>query len=252
MLSTITPVRERARGHHFGVTATWFVLGSIVGGALLGWLGVVSAGLTRALELSGGGRLGLAAVATLAAAGLDAGMLGPRLPHQRRQVDEAWLDEFRPWIYASGFGLQIGFGLATYVMSGGVYLVVLLGALTATPALALLVGVVFGAARGAAVLAGSRNTDPERLARFHRRFAATEAPVRRAVIAVEASVGTVLAVAWDWALGAILAVALIGAAVARGRYLADVSPTGPTVTPASASLTTDASADRRVREPTTA
>ena len=36
MLSTITPIGERARGHHFGVTASWFVLGGVLGGLGLG------------------------------------------------------------------------------------------------------------------------------------------------------------------------------------------------------------------------
>ena len=36
MLSTITPLAERTRGHRFGVTATWFVVGATVGGVTLG------------------------------------------------------------------------------------------------------------------------------------------------------------------------------------------------------------------------
>jgi len=32
MLATITPLAERARGHRYGVTVTWFVLGSVLGG----------------------------------------------------------------------------------------------------------------------------------------------------------------------------------------------------------------------------
>ena len=36
MLSQITPFTERARHHRFGVTAGWFVVGSVVGGATLG------------------------------------------------------------------------------------------------------------------------------------------------------------------------------------------------------------------------
>src|SRR5438067_7570241 len=36
MLSTLNPVSERARGHRFWVTACWYVLGGVVGGALFG------------------------------------------------------------------------------------------------------------------------------------------------------------------------------------------------------------------------
>ena len=34
MLSTITPLTERGRGHRFGATASWFVGGAVLGGAL--------------------------------------------------------------------------------------------------------------------------------------------------------------------------------------------------------------------------
>ena len=36
MLSTITPMAERARGHRCAVTAGWFVVGAVLGGATLG------------------------------------------------------------------------------------------------------------------------------------------------------------------------------------------------------------------------
>src|SRR5262249_18395084 len=36
MMSQLTPVAERGRGHRFSVTAVWFVLGALVGGATLG------------------------------------------------------------------------------------------------------------------------------------------------------------------------------------------------------------------------
>src|ERR1044071_9362159 len=32
MLSTITPMAEQSRGHRYGVTATWFILGAGLGG----------------------------------------------------------------------------------------------------------------------------------------------------------------------------------------------------------------------------
>jgi len=43
MLSQITPFTERARNHHFGVTAGWFVAGSVAGGATLGVLAAAEA-----------------------------------------------------------------------------------------------------------------------------------------------------------------------------------------------------------------
>ena len=56
-----------------------------------------------------------------------------RLPIHRRQVNERWLDQYRPWVYGAGFGWQIGTGLSTYITTAAVYLMVVLGALTAGP-----------------------------------------------------------------------------------------------------------------------
>ena len=55
------------------------------------------------------GRAGAITVAAHARIG------GFRLPVHYRQVNERWLDQFRPWVYGAGFGWQIGAGLATYI-----------------------------------------------------------------------------------------------------------------------------------------
>lgn len=192
MYSTLTPLAEEGRGHRrWAPTAGWFVGGAVLGGAVLGSLGAIGAVLVGRSGLGEPQAVALAAAAFALAFALDEGVLGPALPHHRRQVDERWLDRYRRWVYAGGFGLQIGTGLATYVMTAGVYLVIVLGALTARPAVALAVGVTFGAARGSALLAAVRLDEPGRLRAFHRRFAALERPVRHAV-------------AGGWALGALL------------------------------------------------
>src|SRR5579875_1705280 len=36
MLTSLNPVSERSRGHRFWLTACWYVLGAVAGGALLG------------------------------------------------------------------------------------------------------------------------------------------------------------------------------------------------------------------------
>ncbi len=72
--------------------------------------------------------LGLcAALVTLAG---ELGVFGFRIPIHRRQVNERWLDQFRPWVYGAGFGWQIGSGLATYVVTPAVYLMIVLAALS--------------------------------------------------------------------------------------------------------------------------
>ena len=58
---------------------------------------------------------------------------GSGFPIHRRQVNERWLDQYRSWVYGSGFGWQIGNGLSTYITTAAVYLMVVLGALTAAP-----------------------------------------------------------------------------------------------------------------------
>ncbi|MDE3206198.1 MAG: hypothetical protein KGQ66_18475, partial [Acidobacteriota bacterium] len=65
MMSSITPFGEKARRHRYWATATWFVLGAVVGGATLG---AVSAALAAAVGAVGpGGSWALAAAAALAA-----------------------------------------------------------------------------------------------------------------------------------------------------------------------------------------
>src|SRR6188472_2993734 len=77
MLSTITPLAERARGHRFGVTATWFVLGAAIGGATLGaGAAVLAAVLGSIVELSAGAALVIAAGLAATAAASDSRLLG--------------------------------------------------------------------------------------------------------------------------------------------------------------------------------
>jgi hypothetical protein len=195
MLSTITPLAERGRGHRYGVTCGWFVLGATAGGL---FLGAVTSFLAAAVRLAGpspvvAGSVGLAA--SLVAFTSDTGLAGIRVPVHFRQVNERWLDAYRPWVYGVGFGFQIGCGLATYITTAAVYLMVVLAALTGDPMVALAVGGVFGLVRGLAVLATWRATTAPALLAFHRRFAAREPAARRAVLGCSAVAAGVLAVA---------------------------------------------------------
>ena len=108
MLATVTPLAERARGHRYRSTATWFVAGGTVGGVTLG---LVMAALALGVRAAAPSTVVLAAIAcaaALVAAASDARLGGFHLPFHSRQVNERWLDQFRPWVYGAGFGWQIG------------------------------------------------------------------------------------------------------------------------------------------------
>ena len=160
MLASITPLSETGRGNRFRTTASWFVVGSTAGGLTLGvCVGVLAVGV-HGLALSSTA-VGVAALATaVVAAASDTGVKGFRVPVHHRQVNERWLDQFRPWAYAAGFGWQIGTGLATYITTAAVYLVIVLGALGGSPAWALALGLGFGLVRGLSVLLGRNIARP--------------------------------------------------------------------------------------------
>ena len=134
MLSQITPFTERARHQRFGVTAGWFVVGSVLGGATLGVIVGARARQPRRpptcrVDTALGDPRGLA----LVAAAVDGGVFGFRPPFFRRQVNEDWLPRYRGWLYGVGFGWQVGVGVATYIMTAAVFLTVAVGVLTADP-----------------------------------------------------------------------------------------------------------------------
>jgi hypothetical protein len=193
MLSTITPFGERGKGHTYPVTVTWFVAGATMGGATLGALMAALAVGVGSLHLSAEVTGCLALSAALVAAGSDSGIAGVRLPFHRRQVNERWLDRYRPWVYGAGFGWQIGCGLATYITSAAVYLTIVLAALTADPSVALAAGIGFGLLRGLAVLLTRRLTDPSGLLAFHRRFFELGTRMGRLVVAAEVATAATIA-----------------------------------------------------------
>ena len=221
MLSTITPVSERAKGHSYRSTAAWFVAGATIGGASLGLLMAASALAVGGFHLSVSATGAMALAASLVATASDTGVAGFHLPSHRRQVNERWLDQFRPWVYGAGFGWQIGSGLATYITTAAVYLMIVLGALTGRPLVAFSVGAGFGLLRGTAVLLTRHVTDPVGLRAFHRRFFEVGPLVGQVVAGVELGAAVFIA---GWlgspvaiALAAAGAVTLVAVTVGRSR-----------------------------------
>jgi sulfite exporter TauE/SafE len=189
MLSSIHPLGERARGNRWGATATYYVLGAVLGGAAVGGIaGTLGWGLAALAEPSEAA-LVVAVVGLLIASALLDG-LGLAVPSPERQVDETWLARYRSWVYGGGFGIQLGTGVMTFVKTASVYAMWLLVVLGASPLLGAAVGAWFGLVRGAALLTVAGVDDPTTLRSYFRRMAEL-APVARGL----AVAGPILAAA---------------------------------------------------------
>jgi MFS family permease len=214
MLSSLTPLAEIGRGHRYRTTVVWFIIGGVIGGCALGALGAGLAVGMRALGPPGSVVLGIVAAVALIAVASDLELFGFHLPVHHRQVNERWLDQFRPWVYGIGFGMQIGSGLATYIMTSALYLLLVIAALSQSVALALTLGVVFGLVRGLAVLLGRTITSPDTLRSFHRHFSTVGPRVRTLTISVESGcAGTCVLALWTAVLPAVIAGAVLGIGV---------------------------------------
>ncbi|MEA3056825.1 MAG: hypothetical protein QOD30_2257, partial [Actinomycetota bacterium] len=208
MLSTITPIGERGRGNRYATTARWYVAGAAVGGLCLGAVGAVLALVSGA---HGDAQLVVLVLASLLAAASDARVGGFALPTHRRQVNERWLDQYRPWVYGGGFGWQIGTGLATYITTAAVYLLVVVVAVGGDPMLALVGGLLFGVTRGLAVLLTRHVRTTDDLRRVHVAVQHAGPALHDAVLAVEVAVAIAAADSMARPLG--VAALLAGGAV---------------------------------------
>jgi MFS family permease len=218
MLSTITPLGERSRGHRYAVTVAWFIAGAVIGGAALGGMIAPIALLVHAIYPSRSAIGWTVVTAATICVASDLRLGGFRLPSHPRQVDEVWLGRYRRWVYGLGFGAQIGFGFATYVMTAAVYLTVVVAALTGSPVASVAFGTGFGLVRGLAVLLGAPLTTPQRLRAFHRRIEALAATsLAVAVIAQVGAFGAALAEVTSPVTGAVAAAVGATAATLRLR-----------------------------------
>jgi len=225
MLSSITPLSERGRGNRYRVTVVWFILGTILGGLTLGTLAALGALLVATLDLSVmaiATAVVVAAVVTLAS---DLGVGGFRLPANPRQVERTWLDRYRSWVYGVGFGWQLGVGVATFVMSATVYLMVVMAAMTGRPLLALGIVTMFGFIRGLAILPAAGVDTSADLVRLHRGIERLR-PFSR-VIAVSAQIaviGLAVGLISAPALGLAASGSLVALTWAVRKGLADPAP----------------------------
>jgi sulfite exporter TauE/SafE len=187
MLSSIHPLGERARHNRWGLTVTAFTLGAIVSGAAVGFvLGGVG---SRVLPFDPSVLVVATATVALTAGVLD--MSGMRAPGPERQVNENWIGAFRGWVYGGGFGIELGLGFVTYVVTWGVYAMFLAAAFTASPVAGALVGAVFGLGRSLSLVAAGFVDRPSRLTLFNRRVAQAGPLVRRSSEVAVALLGAV-------------------------------------------------------------
>jgi sulfite exporter TauE/SafE len=187
MLGSITPLGERGRGSRWEATVAIFTVASAVAGAILGGLmGAVGASAARMLGRSDSGGLVVLGALILIGTALDAGV--PRaLPSLRRQVNEDWLRRYRRWVYALGFGFQLGLGVVTIVSASAVYLVFAAALLSGSPLLGAVIGGAFGLMRAMPLLATARVRLPRQLAGLDGVLRRWDGPVRKVAVGSEAA-----------------------------------------------------------------
>ena len=198
MLGSITPLGERGRGSKWWLTASAYVVGSVLGGLAMGSVfGLLGRLTVGALGVSTPARLVTLASGLLAGLALDLRIGGLKLPTNHRQVDEEWRTRYRGWVWGLGFGLQLGTGVVTIVTTSTVYATWLAAALTGSVGGGAAVGLVFGLARALPVFSVAGVRRPDQLLRVDGVLARLAGPARRATYA---------------AGGALAAISLAGAA----------------------------------------
>ena len=184
MLASIHPLGERARGNRWGLTFSAYLLASTVAGALLGGLlgllGAMVGHVTGAPLL-----LLLAALSLGTALVFDLGVSPSRLPSVRRQVDRAWLDRYRGWVYGVGFGFQLGLGVATIVTTAAVYVTLVLAFVSASGTAGVVIGATFGALRAVTLAPAAKVHDPAQLRALYRGLDRWRPPVQGLVVGTE-------------------------------------------------------------------
>ena len=186
MLTSISPLGERARGNRWGLTAAFYIGASVLGGAAAGGLlGAIGQVLLQPLPL-------LAAAVLLVCALAD---LTGLMPRGRRQVDEDWLTRYRGWVYGSGFGFQLGLGVVTIVTSAATYAVLALALLAGSFGVGVAVGAAFGLVRALPLLALRNAQTPDSVRTAARRLDALRGVAATSTLAVLAGAAVVLVAA---------------------------------------------------------
>lgn len=180
MLSSIHPLGERSRHNSWVLTATFFTVGSILAGAVVG-LVLGLAGSFALSDATATSTLVATATAALLAGVLDVAGVTP--PGPSRQVNEHWIGAFRGWVYGGAFGVELGLGFLTYIVTWGVYATYAAALLSASPIAGTVVGATFGFGRSLLLLAAGYVDRPSRLTSFNRVLVSAGPVVRRSAAA---------------------------------------------------------------------
>jgi len=188
MLASINPLGERARNRRWSLTVTAYLVGSVLGGAVMGAL----LGLVGALLGSWVGLVtSTAIIVAVCALGLaaDLGVGGLRLPTIHRQVDKDWLDRYRGWVTGLSFGFQLGLGVVTVVNTAAIYATFVLALVSGSPLVGAIIGTTFGLARSLVILSVRHVQQPAELRGAHRRMRSWDLRSRQVSLGVQAAVG---------------------------------------------------------------
>jgi hypothetical protein len=195
MLASINPLGERSRNRRWGASFAWYLAGSIAGGLTMGVVfGALGVALFARFDPTETVVGVLVLVAGLVGVAFETHVFGLRLPTIIRQVDENWLGRYRAWLYAGGFGYQLGLGVVTVVTSAGVYLTWILCTLSGSVWGGIVIGAAFGLVRALPLLWVARVDGPASLRGALRAFNA-RAPLASRAAMVSVVLVPVLALA---------------------------------------------------------
>jgi hypothetical protein len=150
MVETIGP-----SGHTGGRRTTFAALATFVPGALIGGM-VTFASLAALGELihGAGGELAYAAAAVIALLAAIAEARGlPIVPQVRRQLPEPWRRLMPMPVAAFLYGILLGLGFTTFVLSFGVWALAGISFAVGDPVAGIAIGLAFGAGRAIPILA---------------------------------------------------------------------------------------------------
>jgi hypothetical protein len=149
MIETIGPT-----GHRGGIPTTLAAAAAFLPGALLG--GVITFGqlaLLGALLDHGGGRITYGVAAAIAATAALVELRGARIvPQVRRQLPEDWRRRMPMPLAAALYGVLLGLGFTTFVLTFGVWALAAISFALGQPHLGLLIGLSFGLGRALPVV----------------------------------------------------------------------------------------------------